>query len=145
MQCSLDLLDLVLSEAALGKEASGRPAASERAETLRGRIAGRDRLRVATTPAQLLAEIADGYDWVVLGTDKWRQILEPAWYGSVSARDAAIDALPRIALAPRPFAADSGSPIDDAIPEGSIVLSIPDSLAEVSSTAVRAGRTDWMA
>lgn len=150
-QCGVEAIDLVLSEQALGKATAGRPSVAERAKTLREQLAARDRLHVATTPAQLLAEIADGYDWVVLGMDKWVQILEPEWYGSADARDVAIAALPRIALAPRaaPIATQAGptdpARVERALPDGSIVLSIPVSLGEVSSTAARAGRTDWLA
>ena len=77
------------------------PTVDERAEVLRA---------VAATPAvarrrrdrrQLLADIADGYDVLVLGADKWEQVLDPAFYGdSVDAMQAAVARLPRLAVAP---------------------------------------------
>ena len=38
-----------------------------------------------------------------MGADKWAQVHDPAWYGvDAAARDAALAALPRVLVAPRP-------------------------------------------
>jgi hypothetical protein len=95
-------------------------------------------LGVVVTEARLIADIASGYDAVVMGADKWAQVNDPAWYGgSVGARDAAVAALPRVLVAPR--AGDR--------PTGVELLDLPDHLSEVSATAVRdgaAGATGWV-
>lgn len=140
-QCRLDRLDLVLSRVALGKEhlgTDGGPTADDRARALVALTAGRPWLRVTVTDHRLLADIAEGYDVVVLGADKWSQLVDPHWYGgSTEARDAALARLPEIAVAPRP---------GHAVPDHSVVLELDDpTFAEVSSTAVRDGRTDWIA
>ena len=82
------------------------------------------------TDARLIADIAAGYDVVVMGADKWAQVIDPAWYdGNVAARDAAVDRLPRVLVAPRP-----GFTV-----VGADVLDLPADLGHVSSTAARAG------
>src|SRR5262249_27202110 len=83
------------------------------------------------TDAQLLADIAEGYDVLILGADKWAQIQELGFYGgSATARDAALARLPEIAFVPRP---------PHAVPDGLRVLAVPPELADVSSTLARAG------
>ncbi len=80
------------------------------------------------TDEQLIADIAAGYDVVVMGADKWAQVRDPAWYGDdPAARDAALARLPRVLVAPRP-----GFTI-----VGAEVLELPDHLGAVSSTAAR--------
>jgi hypothetical protein len=94
-------------------------------------------LGVAVTGARLLADVAAGYDVLVVGADKWAQLHDPAWYdGSATARDAALARLPRVVVAPR---------AGFALPEGAEVLDLDPAHADVSSTAVRAGRHDWRA
>ena len=138
--CELDRLDLVLSEVTLGKEGTGAPSARERADALAGLLAQRPWLRVVVTEQRLLVDIADGYDWLVLGADKWTQVADPRWYGdSASARDDAVARLPRIAVAARP---------GHAVPAHGLLLNLGDdaeSYAHVSSTATREGRHEWRA
>ncbi len=136
-QCGLDRVDLVLSRITLGKE-HGDVSASvdDRARTLRTLLIGRPWLGVVVTDAQLLSEIADGYDVVVMGADKWAQINEEQWYDSPAARDTALTSLPQLAIAPRP-------PFE--IPEHAITLATSRQLWGVSSTAVRQGVTEWKA
>lgn len=138
--CGLDRLDLVLSEVTLGKEQSGAPTANQRAEALAGLRVDRPWLAVVVTPHRLLVDIADGYDWLVLGADKWTQVADPRWYGdSPEARDDAIARLPRIAVAARP---------GHDVPDQALLLDLgddADSYAHISSTAVREGRHEWRA
>jgi hypothetical protein len=93
-------------------------------------------LGVVVTPERLLADIASGYDTVVMGADKWAQVIDPAWYGgSVGARDQAVARLPRVAVAARP---------GFAMPTNVVTLYVDPAHAEVSSTAVRTGSHDWL-
>ena len=129
-QAGLSRLDLVVSRVSLGKEALDD--ADERAAALR--TLGFD---VVVSDHQLLADIAAGYDALVLGADKWAQVVDPSFYGGSSeARDTAVARLPRLIVAPRP-------PFD--VPEGALVLQLPSWVAEVSSTSVRGGRVEWRA
>jgi hypothetical protein len=126
-------LDLVLSRVALGKEDVVHPTVDERAEVLRSVTATRPWLGVAVTDRRLIAEIAVGYDAVVVGADKWRQVVDPAWYGDdPEARDAAVASLPRVLVAPR--AGDR--------PEGVELLDLDPAHHDVSASAVRAGSVE---
>lgn len=95
----------VLSEVALGKEGAARTPVERRLEVLSAVVAERPGLSVAVSPARLVVDVAveQGADAVVLGADKWAQVLDPAWYGgSADERDAAVARLPpTILLAPR--------------------------------------------
>ncbi|MHB1137780.1 MAG: hypothetical protein ACYC2O_02415 [Microthrixaceae bacterium] len=135
-QLGLLRLDLALSRATLGKShldlasLDGRIAAIERAS------ASRPWLGLVIVEAQLIADIALGYDVVVMGADKWAQVIDPSWYGGdPRARDAALARLPRVAVAPR-----AGERVPDELR-----LEVPEDLHEVSATAVRAGRVEWAA
>jgi hypothetical protein len=130
-QCGLERVDLVVSRHALGKDATDLVALDHRVAVLDAIAATRPWLGAAVTDARLIAEIARGYDVVVLGADKWGQVADVRWYGDDPARrDAALAALPRLALAP---------------PTGTVVLELPADLLDVSASAVRAGRHEWMA
>lgn len=138
-QCRCDSLTFVLSRAALGKE-HRTDTVEARAHVLRTLVDDR-RFDVEVTSTRFIAEIAQGYDVVVVGADKWAQVLDPAWYADETTRDAAVASLPHVALVPRP---PHEPPVSrhDAM----TVLTLDDpTLAEVSSTAVRSGRTEWAA
>ena len=128
---ALDRIDLALSSVALGKDRRRALERRRRAPPRSGaRRATRPWLGVAITDAQLIADIAAGYDVVVMGADKWAQVRDPAWYGGDrAARDAALAALPRVLVVPRPGFDVVGAEVLDIDPE----------LAHVSSTRARAG------
>ena len=135
-QCGVTRVDLVLSRAALGKEDVVRPTVEERAEVLQAVAVSRPWLTVTITDARLLADIGAGYDVLVLGADKWEQVLDPSFYGgSTDARDAAIARLPRLAVAPR---------LHHRLPAGDHVVVLDVDHHEISSTAARAGARDLM-
>lgn len=137
-QCGLGRVDLVVSRVALGKEDVARPRLEDRVAVLEAAAAHRSWLGVAVTDHQLLADIADRYDVLVMGSDKWAQVLDPSFYGgSEAARDRALTRLPRLAVAPRADHHD--------VPAGAVVLDVPADLAAVSATGARDGRLDWMA
>jgi len=137
---ALDRVDLVVSRVALGKESVVAPPFGERIAVLGEVVATRPWLGLVVSDHQLLVDLAAGYDLLVLGADKWGQVLDPTFYGgSTAARDAAVAALPPVAVVPRPGHEHV------APPHGAIVLQLPPDLRAASSTAARAGRTDWMA
>ncbi len=146
-RCGLDRLDLVISEVTLGKSDDHLTPLAERLAELQRLADGDPALGVRSTEHSLLADIAQGYDLVVMGADKWAQVLDPTWYGGVAARDAALRRLPTIALAPRPPWPMPDEDPAAAAPEGVevIILDIDPSHGAVSATEVRAGRTDWRA
>lgn len=136
-QGGLDRVDLVLSREPLGKGAARAPLAARRA-VLESVAAGRPWLGVRVTDARLVADLAEGYDAVVLGADKWDQVRDPRWYGSDAARDAAVARLPRLLVAPR------GAASPDGLPPGALVLAVDDDHRGVSSTEAHAARRCWM-
>ena len=102
---------------------------------------------VRTTEHSLLADIATGYEVVVMGADKWAQVLDPQWYGGIEQRDVALRRLPRIALAPRPPWPMPGDDPTADVPEDLdlMILEVDERHGPVSATEVRAGRDDWRA
>lgn len=127
---ALDTLDLAVSRVALGKAAASQRPLAARIRALERLVGSRPWLHVVSTDAQLITDIAAGYDIVVMGADKWAQVRDPAWYGgSTVARDDALGRLPRVLVAPR-----AGFRI-----EGAEVLPIDPEHAEVSSSAAREG------
>ncbi|MCY3576078.1 MAG: hypothetical protein OXH53_02075 [bacterium] len=136
-QRGLARVDLMVSRVALGKELMDWPSFEDRIAVLEASVADIEGLEVAVTDHQLLVDIAQGYDAVIMGADKWSQVLDPAFYGdSVEARDQAVDVLGQLelAIAPRP-------PFD--VPAGA-VLNIDPEMVPVSSTGARQGRLEWM-
>ena len=137
-QCGLDRLDLALSSGvALGKDAHHH-SIEERVDLIE-RVAsasGRTWLHAVVTEHRLLVDIAAGYDVLVLGADKWAQVLDPSFYDSPAHRDDALRRLPTVACAPR-----SGH----EVPEGVVALDVPSWVGDVSATAVREGASHWHA
>ena len=135
--CGLDRLDLVMSTLPLGK--SGSHSSLEERVAAIERQAAQRQLRARVTDQQLLADIAEGFDVLVVGADKWHQLHDVGFYGSIEARDAALARLPQLAVAPR-----AGIAMPTAEP-GLVLLQVDPAVREVSSTAVRAGRDEWRA
>jgi nicotinic acid mononucleotide adenylyltransferase/predicted RNA-binding protein with PIN domain len=132
-RAELDRLDFALSRVALGK--SDRRDVERRRRALERAIGTRTDLAAVITDAQLIADIAQGYDVVVVGADKWAQVNDAAWYGSIAERDRALARLPRVLVVPR-----LGFDVS-----GAEVLDVGDELADVSSSAARSGRHDVIA
>ena len=130
---------LVVSRAPLGK-APVVPSLEDRISVLEEVASTRPWLSVAVTEARLIADVAAGYDAVIMGMDKWLQVVDPAWYGgSAQDRDAAVAGLPTVLVAARPGAETAVAP-----PAGVVMLDVHPSHGPVSSTLVRAGRREWM-
>ena len=132
----LDRVVLSVSRSALAKEHVDHPRFEHRIEVLEASVADVDWLSVRVTELQLLADIADGFQVLIVGADKWWQIQDPAWYDDdPAARDAAMARLPTVAVVPR-----DGLDVPD---EHRLV--VPDGRAEgVSSSRARAGAVDLM-
>ena len=132
LERDVDRVDLVLSTEPLGKPRAS--AVDERVATLETLLHGHPAV-VLATGHRLIVDIAQGYDVVVVGADKWAQVNDPAWYeGSVDERDAALSALPRVLVVPR-----QGIEVVGDVE----VLDLDPQFHAVSSTAVRNGRDDW--
>ena len=135
-QCGLERLDLVVSRSPLGKEPADLARLEDRLDVLERIAASRPWLGVRTTDARLLADVAEGYDVLIVGGDKWVQLIDPVWYGgSELARDEALRRIRRVVVAPRRTHAVTGCE----------VLDLADVHLDVSATEARGGRTDWMA
>lgn len=131
-------VELVVSRAALGKEDVTVPTIEDRLAVLREVAASRDWLSVAVTTDQLIADVAAGYDLLILGADKWAQVVDPAWYGGDEGlRDTAVARLPPTLVVARPPA-----PLPDH--PRATALALEAAHHHVSSSAVRAGRREWM-
>lgn len=140
-------VDLVVSRVALGKEHLDERSVERRLAVLDAVAATRPWLGVAVREERLIAELAEGYDAVVLGADKWRQVLDPAWYGgSGPRRDAAVRGLPLVLVAPRgddELIDASGAAAPGAVGGPRVVvLDLDPAHRHVSATAVRAGHPD---
>src|SRR5689334_655842 len=98
-QCGLERVDLIVNREPLGK--SSISPLGVRLEMLEAVAASRPWLVVVVTDKVHLADIAAEYDVLVLGADKWGQLLDVTFYASAAARDDAIARLPRLAVAPR--------------------------------------------
>ena len=134
-QHALKRLDFALSRRPLGKATAEVPSFAHRLEVVEQSLLEHERLAVVVTEEQLISDIADGYDVVVMGADKWHQVHDPYWYkDDTQARDSAVDRLPTVALAPRP---------PHVIP-AALQLPVSEDLIEISSTAARSGHTDQM-
>jgi hypothetical protein len=92
-------------------------------------------LDIQVTDRQLLADIAKGYDLLIMGADKWHQIHDPKFYSDdLGKRDDAINSLPQVAVAPRSTL---------KVPS-EIALTVPESVTNVSSSMARNGQTSMM-
>jgi nicotinic acid mononucleotide adenylyltransferase len=140
-QCGIDSLVLVISEVALGKDDGTQPDARKRADAARRFCFTRPWLKVEVSPSQLLVDVAKGYEWLILGADKWNQVQELRWYDNDEhVRDNALKQLPRLAIVPRAPTVLQNAPVS------ALTLVLPDpALSAVSSTGVRQGNHAWRA
>lgn len=134
-QRAIDAVVLTVSHRALAKEHVEHPRFEHRMAVLHAVAATVGWLEVAVTEHQLLADIAEDFDLLVMGADKWHQINDPVWYDDdLFRRDAAIARLPELAIAPRP-------PLE--VPTR-FELDVHDDHATTSSTHARAGALELM-
>lgn len=138
-QLGLERVDLAVAAAPLGKPHLSE-AAGARLERARSAIGGRSGLRAIASTSPLIADQVAGYEVVVLGADKWAQVLDASWYADEAHRDRALAALPVVAVAPRDGWEVRAWPGVDLR-----ILEVPAHLRTVSASAVRDGRTEWAA
>lgn len=133
-QHALDRVVLVVSRRPIDKEHVQVPTLDDRLAVLGEVARSRPWLAVEVTDHRLLADIAAGYDVLVVGADKYHQLHDAAYYGNEQARDEALARLPALAVAPRP---------PHEVPPALLLEVHPDHHG-VSSTSARAGALDLM-
>ncbi len=131
----LDEVHLIVSEVALDKPSPPGPPFAERIAILEADAAEYDWLHVATTDQKLIVDIAQGFDVVIMGADKWHQVNDVKYYADSTERDDAVARLPQVVVAAR-----TGTTVPDEF-----LLETDDSFHDVSSTAARSGDRDTMA
>ena len=131
---SLSRIDLAISEVALGKENVKAPSIDDRLNILQGSVSGISGAHVVRTSKQLIADIAEGYDVVVLGADKWAQLQDLAFYNDEAHMRDCLGRLPRLAVAPR-----NNIPVPEEI-----LLKVSEEISPISSSVVRQGKFEWM-
>ncbi len=133
-------LDLVLSRDPLGKP-DARDSIDQRAAALGAIATDRAWLGVAVRDERLIADLASGYDAVVVGADKWRQMMDPAWYPEgLAGRDSALARMPLVLVAPRDT--DDLADLDDLPGLEVRRLDLDVRHRPISSSAVRARRPE---
>ena len=136
----LSLVELAISTVALDKESVVVPTFEDRVDVVRQSCADLDWLDVVVTSEQLLADIAEGYDVLIMGEDKWAQLHERRYYDSDEHMAECLRRLPALAIAPRPGQA----PVEAVAIPAEARLAVDEWVLDVSSSAARSGRTDWM-
>jgi hypothetical protein len=131
----LDEVHLTVSTVALDKPTPPGPPVAERVALIAADAAVHAWLSVHTTEAQLIVDIAVGYDVVIMGADKWEQVNDVRYYDDAVARDEAVAALPDVVVATR----------DGAVAPADHALATPHALRSMSSSAARAGDRSQMA
>jgi len=128
-QRHLDRVVLVVSRRPIDKEHVQVPTLDDRVAVLATVAATRPWLAIEVTDHRLLVDIAQGYDVLIVGADKYHQLHDATYYESEPARDDALARLPALAVAPRP---------PHEVP-AELLLDVHPEHHEVSSTAARAG------
>jgi hypothetical protein len=131
----LDRVDLIVSISAINKEHVVVPTLGDRVAVLEALAQRLGWMGVVVSDRRLIADLAVGYDVVIMGADKWVQVNDATYYESVAARDEAVARLPLASVVPRP-----PHPVPDELrlplEEGEV--------AGVSSTRARAGERQLM-
>jgi hypothetical protein len=144
-QAGLQRVDLIVSESALGKEDVAVPTIADRMAVLDAVASSRPWLGARLTSHRLLADIAEGYDALLVGADKWAQLLDPIWYGgSEVERDHVLARLPIVLVVDRPPYASPGAELPGALGGAPLALHIDTGHGPVSSSGARGGQRDWM-
>lgn len=106
-QAGIVRVDWTVSKVSLGKETLALPTLQQRIEVLERVAAKHEWLSIDVTEHQLIVDVARPYDALIVGADKWAQVVDERWYADAQARDVALTELPPVVLvAPRDGAAD---------------------------------------
>lgn len=127
-------VDLVVSTAAIDKEHVVVPTLEDRLEVLKSVATRLGWLGVVLSEHRFIADLAEGYDVVVMGADKWAQVNDAGYYDSDAARDEAVARLPAVAVVARP-----PFPVPDHLS-----LPVAEEFAAVSSSRARSGERHLM-
>jgi len=127
--CALERIDLIVNRRPIGKGESRD--LEMRLAMLEAVATSRPWLGVVVSDHELIVDQVVGYDVLVLGADKWAQVVDPSYYASEADCAAAVARLPRLAVARRN---------DFTLPRECTVLDVD--LPDISSTAARGGRID---
>ncbi|HKY15581.1 MAG TPA: hypothetical protein VJM33_11710 [Microthrixaceae bacterium] len=131
----LDRVDLVVSISAIDKEHVVVPSLDDRVAVLEALARRLGWMGVVVSDRRLIVDLAEGYDLVVMGADKWAQVNDATYYGSVAARDEAVARLPPAAVVPRP---PYPVPVELRLPLGEA------DIGGISSTRARSGERHLM-
>ena len=131
---SISEIHLAISTIALGKEKLAVPSVADRIEILERSLSQFPEASVLETRKQLIADIAEGYDLVILGADKWAQLHDLSFYRNQTHMAECLRRLPKLAVAPRN---------NIEVPQ-EILLAVPEEINSVSSSQVREGKFEWM-
>jgi phosphopantetheine adenylyltransferase len=101
-QHDLDRVDLIVSRQPIDKEHVAVPTLDDRLTVLEDVARRRPWLAVVVSEHRLLVDLAAGYDVLIVGADKFRQLHDVRYYADEAARDEALRRLPPLAVAPRP-------------------------------------------
>jgi len=134
-QRALDRVVLMVSRRALAKEEVEHPRLEHRLDVLHDAVSHLEWLSVSVTDRQLLADVAEGFEVLIMGADKWHQIQQLRWYEDARHRTEALERLPELAIAPRP-------PLD-VEPRHMLQMDV-EATGAVSSTAARQGAVELM-
>lgn len=146
-QCRLDRVEFVLSRDALGKHDDDLVDVEHRRSVIDAMSSRFEWLAVRITEHRLVADIATGADVIIVGADKWAQVIDPVWYdGSADERDRIVARLPHVAYAPRRRVSvpDDHRRLLDDVTAGTTILDVGEDHLHTSATHARAGRHDWM-
>ena len=133
-QHNLTDIDLAISEVALAKPIIERPTLEERIDILETSFAGIPQVRIVQTSLQLIADIAHGYDLVIMGADKWLQIQDENFYDNADHMSQCLSRLSQLAVASR----------DAIMVPKEILLKVPEEIASISSSLARKTNFEWM-
>ncbi|HUW01044.1 MAG TPA: hypothetical protein VMW08_01705 [Acidimicrobiales bacterium] len=130
-------VDLAMSVEPLGKDAERQQPVATRHAHIAARTAHLDWIGVTVREERLVVELAAGYDRVIVGADKWRQLHDPRYYPD---EDALAEAMQR--LCPAVVFRRPGHEVR-SLRRLDSVLDLPVGVRAVSSTGVRGGRNEW--
>ena len=136
----LATVEWVVSRDALGKAHAAGPTLEARVEVLHEAAAEFPWLTVSVTEHRFIADIADGYDAIVVGADKWRQVLDPSWYADADECERMRARLGRVLVVPRHD--DDLADLDDR--RGIDIVTIEPEHRSTSSSSARAGDVHLM-
>jgi nicotinic acid mononucleotide adenylyltransferase len=125
-------LDFVLSTDPFAKDSPPTLSLDERIDILHDVTHRDQRLGVSTSPARLIADLSQGYDAVLMGTDKFIQLHDLRFYESPQDMMGRLQQLAQLIVVRR---GDDTTPI----PPDVIDLVIDPRFRDVSSTRLRAG------